>query len=184
MSNSIIQPDQDDPIFVFDDEDDNAQADKYLLFNIGEEVYGVSIVHVIEIVEMQRITEVPDMPDFMKGVINLRGNVIPLIDLRLRFGIAERAYDDRTCIIIVRIDRTSVGFIVDTVAEVHDIREDDINPPPAFKTDTGRNRFIGGLGKVAERVIILIDAARILEDRELQEIEATATEATLPADET
>lgn len=177
MSEQVREQDIDDPMFVFDDDDDNTQANKFLLFNIGEEAYGISIVDITEIVEMQRITEVPDMPDFLKGVINLRGNVVPLIDLRLRFGIAERVYDDRTCIIIVRIDKTSVGFIVDTVADVHSIRENDINPPPSFKTDTGRNCFIGGLGKVAERVIILVDTARILADRELQELDPVASQA-------
>jgi len=155
-------------VFLVDDEGGNAQADKYLLFSIGAEVYGIDIAHVTEIIEMQKVTEVPDMPDFVKGVINLRGKVIPVVDLRLRFGMNERDYDDRTCIIIVRIESTSLGFIVDTVAEVHDIDEASIDPAPNFKNETGRDHYISGLGKVADRVTILIDAQKLLRGSELE----------------
>ena len=122
---------------------------------------------------MQHITGVPDMPVYVKGVINLRGTVIPVIDLRLRFGMEEQEYGDRTCIVIVNIESIAVGFIVDTVAEVHDILEQDINPPPVFKTDAGRDRFISGLGKIGERVTILIDAHKILQEKDLEAIQAT-----------
>lgn len=157
-----------DELFLEDEDGENMQNNKYLLFNIGEEVYGIDIATVTEIIEMQKITDVPDMPSFIKGVINLRGRVIPVMDLRLRFGMVERAYDDRTCVIIVKIDETQMGFIVDTVAEVHDIIETNIEPPPSFKSDNGRNHYISGLGKVNERVTILIDAHRLLHDRELE----------------
>ena len=163
-----------DDMFLVDDEQDGAQSSKHLLFNIGSEVYGIDIAHVTEIIEMQKITEVPDMPGFIKGVINLRGRVIPVMDLRLRFEMKEREYDDRTCVIIVNIASTSMGFIVDTVAEVHDIAADDIEPPPSFKTDEGRNQYISGLGKVEDRVTILIDVDQILAERELEAV-ATGT---------
>ncbi len=157
-----------DEMFLIDDEEENTQANKYLLFNIAEEVYGIWIGNVIEIIEMQRITEVPDMPEYIKGVINLRGRVIPVMNLRLRFGMPEKPYDDRTCIIIVSIDNSSMGFIVDTVAEVHGILEKDIEPPPNFKMDPARKRYISGLGKVGNEVKILFDVKKILQEKELK----------------
>ena len=165
-----LERDSVDDVFLVDDEGENTQADKFLLFSIGEEIYGIAIAHVTEIIEMQKVTEVPDMPGFVKGVINLRGKVIPVVDLRLRFGMQEREYDDRTCIIIVRIDSTSLGFIVDTVAEVHDIAESQIDPAPNFKSDEGRDHYISGLGKVDERVTILIDAHKLLHGKELDAV--------------
>ncbi len=159
-----------DEMFFEDDEDESGQANKYLLFNIGEELYGIGIANVTEIIEMQKITGVPDMPVFIKGVINLRGKVIPVMNLRLRFAMKERAYDDRTCIIIVNIDESSLGFIVDTVAEVHNILEKNIEPAPNFKTDSGRDHYISGIGKVGEDVTILLDVQKILRERELNTI--------------
>jgi purine-binding chemotaxis protein CheW len=153
--------------FLEEEDDENSQANKYLLFNIEDEVYGINITHVVEIIEMQRITEVPDMPAFVKGVINLRGRVIPVVDLRLRFDMKEREHDDRTCVIIVKIQESSVGFIVDTVAEVQDIQDTDIEPPPQFRTSSGRDQYISGLGKVGDRVRILIDVKKLVTEREL-----------------
>jgi purine-binding chemotaxis protein CheW len=158
-------------IVVAEEEGYNSQADKYLLFNLGREVYGVSIVNVTEIIEMQNVTEVPDMPAFVKGVINLRGRVIPVVDLRLRFGMSEREYDDRTCIVIASIRDTVMGFIVDTVAEVLDIPETDIEPPPSFRDESGKGRYISGIGKVGSSVKILIDVNRILNDKDFTTIE-------------
>ncbi len=170
MQATVREREAEEDIFLADDEDEDSQADKFLLFELGEEIYGIAISHITEIIEMQKITEVPDMPTYVKGVINLRGRVIPVMDLRLRFGMEERAHDDRTCIVIVNIDRTSLGFIVDTVAEVQNIREKDIEPPPAFKTEEGRTHFISGLGKIEERVTILIDVERVLQQKELEKI--------------
>jgi len=147
---------------LWDDEDENTQADKYLLFNLGQEVYGIPIVHVINIIELQKITEVPDMPDHIRGVINLRGSVIPVMDLRLRFRLPERPYDDRTCIIIVKVAGKSVGLICDTVAEVHDIPSKDIEEPLPFRRDQEQARYISGLGKVGDEVRILLDVEKVL----------------------
>ncbi len=157
-------------IFIEADEEEDSQANKYLLFNLGKEVYGIAIVNVTEIIEMQKITEMPDMPGYVKGVINLRGRVIPAMDMRLRFGMEQRSSDDRTCMIIVSMGDMSLGLIVDTVAEVHDIREQDIDPPPQFKTHMERNRYISGLGKVGNEVKILIDADKILHENDLETI--------------
>jgi len=151
---------------LWDEDGENTQADKYLLFNLGDEVYGIPISHVINIIELQKITEVPDMPAHIRGVINLRGSVIPVMDLRLRFRLPERDYDDRTCIIIVRIAEKSVGFICDTVAEVHDIPPHDIEEPLQFKRDHDQARYISGLGKVGEDVRILLDVEKVLSDEE------------------
>jgi purine-binding chemotaxis protein CheW len=171
MKTEVSEQIDHEDMFIEDDED-SGQADKYLLFNLGEEVYGINIAHVTEIIEMQKITDVPDMPDFIKGVINLRGRVIPVMDLRLRFRMAERDYDDRTCIIIANIDATSMGFIVDTVAEVHDIGESEIEPSPSFKETDERSNYISGLGKVGDRVTILIDVLRLLTERQAAEVAA------------
>jgi purine-binding chemotaxis protein CheW len=154
-------------LFLEDDDDENSQVNKYLLFNIGAEVYGINIGSVTEIIEMQKITEMPDMPDYVKGVINLRGRVIPVLELRLRFGMEEREHDDRTCIIIVNIEDISLGFIVDTVAEVHDIPDKDIEPPPMYRDGEDRNRYIAGLGKIGDEVKILLNANKILHEQEI-----------------
>ena len=103
------------------EEDEDTQEDKFLTFVLNREEYGIEIRHVTEIIGIQSITEVPDMPHYIKGVINLRGKVIPVMDVRLRFGVAEREYDDRTCIIVINIEEQSVGMIVDRVSEVLDI---------------------------------------------------------------
>lgn len=147
---------------VDDEEDEATQASKYLLFSMENEVYGISISQVVEIIELQRITEVPDMPAHMKGVINLRGRVIPVMDLRLRFGMKERAHDSRTCIIIARVGESLVGFIVDTVAEVQDILDTDVEPPPQFRSAGGTAQYISGLGRVGDGVRILIDVRTLV----------------------
>jgi len=151
---------------LWDEDSGDSQADKYLLFNLGEEVYGIPISHVINIIELQKITEVPDMPNHIRGVINLRGSVIPVMDLRLRFRLPERDYDDRTCIIIVKIAEKSVGFICDTVAEVHDIPPGDIEEPVTFRKGSEQARYISGLGKVGDDVRILLDVEKVLSEEE------------------
>ncbi len=149
---------------LLDDLDDDDQRDKYLTFQIGEEEYGVGISFVTEINGVQPITELPDVADFIKGVINLRGNIVPVIDVRTRFGMPEREYDDRTCIIRVHYNDISVGLIVDQVAEVLNIKEDHIQAPPRV-TSGGGNQFIQGLGRVDESVKILLDIDKLLYDR-------------------
>jgi len=153
-----------------DDFEEDSQDDKYLTFRIGNEEFGIEIRHVTEIVGMQKITEVPDMPDFVKGVINLRGNVIPVVDIRMRFQMPERPYDDRTCVIVVNIRETAVGLVVDTVNEVNNIPETSISPPPQVMKGT-KSRFIKGMGKAADSVIILLAVDRLLFEEELSLIE-------------
>jgi len=151
------------------EEQEDTQKGKFLTFNIENEEYGIEIKHVTEIIGIQNITDLPDMPDYVKGVINLRGKVIPVIDVRLRFGIEERDHDERTCIIVVNIDNTAVGLIVDQVSEVIDIAENDIEPPPRVQKSTG-SRFIQGLGKIDAAVKILLDVQKLLYEEELEQI--------------
>jgi purine-binding chemotaxis protein CheW len=149
-----------------DDEDgEDTQEDKYLTFVIGKEDYGIEIRFVTEIIGIQSITKVPDMPSYVKGVINLRGKVIPVMDVRLRFGVEERPYDDRTCIVVININEQPVGLIVDRVLEVLDIPGSEIEPPPRMRKGRG-NRFIQGMGKVGDQVKILLDANKLLFNEE------------------
>lgn len=157
-----------DETIGLDDEDEDTQANKYLFFRISKESYGIGIRHIIEIIELQRISVVPDMPRYVKGVINLRGKVIPIIDLRMRFDLEEREYDDRTCIVVCEIERVLIGFIVDTVEEVVEIPENQVEPPPSFKSASGRERYISGLGKIGEAVKILLDVEKIVRDESVK----------------
>ena len=163
----IKKIDLQDEILTDDEDNEDTQANKYLFFRIGKESYGIGIRHVIEIIELQTISVVPDMPPYVKGVINLRGRVIPIVDLRLRFDMDEREYDNRTCIIVTEVDRILVGCLVDTVEEVMEIAEKNIEPPPRFKTVSGRDQYISGMGKVGEAIKILIDAEKIVRDDKL-----------------
>ncbi|MDY6851236.1 MAG: chemotaxis protein CheW [Thermodesulfobacteriota bacterium] len=154
---------------LYDEEDEDTQKDKYLTFQLGGEEYGVEIQYVLEVIGMQKITEVPDMPDFVKGVINLRGRVIPVMDVRVRFRMDPKEYDDRTCIVVVNILNTSIGLVVDVVSEVLGIPENQVQPPPKISRKTG-GRFIQGLGKVGEEVKILLDVNKLLFEEELEQI--------------
>jgi len=159
-----------------DDEDEDTQKDKFLTFTVGKEDYGLEIYHVTEIIGIQNITEVPDMPAYVKGVINLRGKVIPVMDVRRRFKFEDRDYDDRTCIIVVNINETSLGLVVDTVKEVSDIPESQIDPPPDIG-EGNRQFFIKGLGKVEEEVKILLDAEKLLSRKDLTIVGSAAEKA-------
>lgn len=146
---------------LYDDDDEDTQKDKYLTFTVGKEDYGIEIYHVTEIIGIQKITDVPDMPEYIKGVINLRGKVIPVMDVRLRFKMTAREYDDRTCIVVVNVKSAAVGLVVDTVKEVADIPEKQIEPPPDV-SEGNRQMFVRGLGKMGEEVKILLDVEKLV----------------------
>ncbi len=150
-----------------DDEDVDAQKDKFLTFKIADEEFAIPIGHVIEIVGIQKITEVPDMPDFVKGVINLRGKVIPVMDVRLRFRLPSVAYDDRTCVVVVSVGSVTIGLVVDTVSEVVDIPESNVSPPPRF-SGAGSGRYVSGMGKIGEAVKIIINVQTLLREEEME----------------
>lgn len=160
-----------DDEFYDDEEDEDTQKDKYLTFHLGKETYGIEIYYVIEIVGIQKITEVPDMPEFVKGVINLRGQVIPVMDVRTRFKMAPREYNDRTCVVVVSVDDTDIGLVVDTVDEVADIPEADISPPPKIGKSAS-SRYIKGMGKTGEDVKIILDVNKLLFEEELATLSA------------
>jgi purine-binding chemotaxis protein CheW len=142
-------------------EDEDTQKDKYLIFHLAGEDYGLDIAYVTEIIGIQKITEVPDMPEFIRGVINLRGKVIPVMDVRGRFGFEFKEYDERTCIIVVDMTDMAVGLVVDQVQEVLDIPEENIEPPPSTgKND--RSDYVSGMGKLGEDVKILLDCQCLL----------------------
>jgi purine-binding chemotaxis protein CheW len=147
-------------------EEEDTQKDKFLTFRLANEDYGIEICYVTEIIGIQKITEIPDMPDFVRGVINLRGKVIPVIDVRTRFKLQPMAYGDRTCIVVVDIDQSVIGLIVDEVSEVLGIPAANIDPAP--KTGKGtKSRFIQGIGKVGEQVKIILHVGQLLNDEEL-----------------
>ncbi len=151
-------------------QDEDSLMGKYLTFNIGQEEYGIEIRYVTEIIGIQSITDLPDVPEFVKGVINLRGKVVPVIDVRLRFSMEERDYDERTCIVVVNIKEKPVGLIVDSVSEVLDIAEKNIEPPPSVQKGSG-SRFIQGLGKVDEAVKILLNVRKLLFEEEFEQLD-------------
>ena len=142
---------------------------KFLLFGIKEEIYGIDIRYVTEIGVMQKITAIPDFPDSIIGVINLRGKIIPVIDMRKRFSFEKKAYDDRTCIIVVDLDEMKVGLIVDTVMEVTTIPDELIDPPPSIHSGV-KNQYIEGLGKIDKKVIILLGAKKLLYEDEIKSL--------------
>lgn len=134
---------------------------KYLTFVLGHEEYGLEILKVREIMGMVDIVSVPQAPGYVKGVINLRGTVIPIIDLRLKFGLPPRDYDKETCIIVVNIGKGLMGIVVDTVSEVLDIASGDIDEAPQFGAAVDTS-FIRGIGKVKGKVKILLDIEEVL----------------------
>ena len=152
---------------------EDTQKGKFLTFAIGQETYGIEIRFVTEIIGIQPITSVPEVPSYVKGIINLRGKIIPVIDVRLKFRKEPIPYDDRTCIVVVDIDTLSVGLIVDNVAEVLNIQDENIVPPPNSKTGF-HNRYIKGIGKVGNDVKLLLDCSRLLSDEETEVLENIA----------
>ena len=164
------QPDDlDDDLF----EDEDTQKDKYLTFHLANEDFGIDICFVTEIIGIQAITPIPEMPDFIKGVINLRGKVVPVMDVRTRFKLPFKEYDERTCIIVVDINETAVGLVVDEVREVMDIPESQIEPPPKTKGKSGSN-FIKSIGKVENDVKIILNVSQLLYEEELEKLEKAA----------
>jgi len=150
---------------------------KYLTFTLAGEEYGIGILKIREIIGMMPITSVPQAPDFVKGVINLRGKVISVIDLRLRFGMPAMDYTERTCIIVVQIDlqatTLNIGIVVDSVSEVLNITGGNIENTPAFGTQLNTD-YILGMAKIEGGVKILLDIDRVLSTQEIENLEKKA----------
>lgn len=143
------------------------KAGKYLTFVLDGRRYAFSIKNIIEIIGIQDITPVPESPSYMKGIINLRGRIIPLIDMRLRFRKEEIPYNKRTSIVIVRIRDVDIGFIVDRVEEVVDILAKEISPPPVVTMD-GASKYVMAIGKIKGDIVLLLDHDRLFSNSELR----------------
>lgn len=145
-------------------------AGKYLTFELGGEVYGLEILKVQEIIGMMAVTQVPRTPKFVRGVINLRGKVIPVVDLRIKFGLDSQEDTEKTCIIVVQISQegseVTMGILVDEVSEVLDVASEQIEPPPSFGTAVDTT-FIMGMGKIGQRVVMLLEVDKVLGEGEM-----------------
>lgn len=154
------------PVETANHSDTSTLEGKYLTFVLNHEEYGLEILKVREIIGLMEITPVPQTPAFIKGIINLRGKVIPVVDLRLKFGMPEAEYTKETCIIVVNIDNRLMGIIVDTVSEVLDINAKDIEPAPSLGSSI-KTDFILGMGKIKGKVKILLGIEKVLALEEL-----------------
>lgn len=140
-----------------------AFAGKYLTFYIGETVYGVALENILEIIGIQEATRVPGIPRFVKGIINLRGRIVPVIDARIKIGAGEISYDERTCIIVINWNESLVGLIVDRVAEVNDFKGDQIASLPDFSS-VNTNKYLSSICKIGERLVLILDCDKFLAD--------------------
>lgn len=152
---------------------EDRRAGKYLTFFLGDEEYGLEILKVKEIIGMMRVTAVPRMPNYVKGVINLRGKVIPVVDLRSKFGMSEAEYTSETCIIVVDVLGNLIGIVVDRVSEVLDIHGEDIEDPPNMGASVDTS-FVLGMGKTKGNVSILLDIDKVLPDADHMDLSNAA----------
>lgn len=148
--------------------DEDTQRGKFLTFSIDNEGYGIEIKHVKEIIGVQPITEVPEMPKYIRGIINLRGKIIPVMDVRLRFKKPFSDYNDRTCVVVIELEDVSIGLIVDSVAEVISIPDTEIVAPPDVGTFS--SKFIKGIGKISNEVKLLLNCEKLLSDNDFVHI--------------
>lgn len=146
--------------------EEDTQKGRFLTFALGKEVYGIEIKYVTEIIGIQTITELPELSDYIRGIINLRGKIVPVMDVRLRFKKDFKEYTDRTCIVVIDIKDISFGLIVDSVAEVLSIADQDIVEPP--KINTANNKFIKNIGKVDNDVKLLLDCEKLLLENDME----------------
>lgn len=155
---------------VLEELEEDTQKGKFLTFSLGNEFYGIDIMYVTEIVGIQPITVVPELPNFIRGIINLRGKIIPVMDVRLKFKKEPKVYNDRTCIIVIDIMELSIGIIVDAVSEVLNISDDNIVPPPNL--NTGGRKYIKSVGKSEDSVTLILDCEKLLNDNEMDELKS------------
>ncbi|PYG88252.1 purine-binding chemotaxis protein CheW [Ruminiclostridium sufflavum DSM 19573] len=151
------------------EQEEDTQKGRFLIFTMGNEMYGIEIRFVTEIIGIQTITEVPELPQYIRGIINLRGKIIPVMDVRLKFKKPFMEYNDRTCIIVVDINEVSIGLIVDRVLEVLSIPEGNIVSPPELNRGLG-NRYIKGIGKAGNAVKLLLDCEKLIAEGELENL--------------
>ena len=160
---------------VPEQEQNSEQNIRYLTFWMDRQLFGVPITEVVQIIGMQEMTELPELPDYIKGIISLRGQIIPIVDARLRFGRKAQTYNDRTCIIITHVRGSDFGLIVDEVDEVTDILPEQISPPPKLNGEDA-STYLTGIAQLKMddsqqmRVVLVLCAAQILQEGELAPI--------------
>lgn len=163
---------------------ESAENHQFLTFALGSEMFAVATLSVKEIIEYGQLTEVPMMPGFIRGVINLRGAVVPVIDLSSRFGRSATLITRRTCIVIIEVpneeDKQDIGVVVDSVSEVLEIPAEQIEPPPGFGAKI-RTDFIQGMGKVNDKFVILLDVGKVLSVEEISTLASVAGQETMNA---
>lgn len=152
---------------LMEQEEDTLKG-RFLTFALGNEAYGIAIRYVTEIIGIQPITEVPELPDYIRGIINLRGKIIPVMDVRLRFKKNFKEYNDRTCVIVIDITNISIGLIVDSVSEVISIADEEIVAPPEMSKEG--NKYINGIGKVGNDVKLLLDCEKLLSENDITKL--------------
>lgn len=181
MEDSVMQAlniqDRDNP-------DDDSRQGRFMTFRMGQDVYGIELKYVNEILQMQPITPIPEVEHFIKGLINLRGKIIPVIDVADRFGKNQFEYNDRTCVMVIEVKNVEVGLIIEHVAEVVSIKKEDILPPPVINKTANANtmttnvqtKFIQGIGKVDGQVKLLLDPVKLLSDDALEFVDKAEAE--------
>ena len=143
--------------------EEDSQKGKFMTFQTGKEFFGISISYVNEIIAMQPIAAIPEVDDYIKGLINLRGKIIPVIDVRVRFKMEPTEYTDRTCIIVIDVKSTMIGLIVERLAEVDTIADDSIVPPPSLgRKEHEHNKYVYGLARTGDVVKLLIDPEKLI----------------------
>ncbi|ADR34617.1 CheW protein [Sulfuricurvum kujiense DSM 16994] len=147
-----------------------SRRERYLTFFLGEEQYGIAIDRIKEIIAIMKVTNVPKTPEYMRGVINLRGSIIPVVDTRLRFGMETKDEDMHTAIVIVEVDKVNVGFIVDRVEEVASIDSTALSEPPRFGNNIDTD-FICSMAQMEENVVMILDVLKLFEADELVSLE-------------
>ncbi len=148
---------------------------EFIIFRLGNEDYGIDILKVQEIRGYESVTTIANTPDFIKGVINLRGNIVPIVDLRLKFRLASAEYSDLTIVIILNISGRMTGIVVDSVSDVIALSDEQIKPAPRFDSSLDAE-YILGLGTLEQRMLILVDIERLMSNREMSLIEAAGAE--------
>lgn len=150
---------------------EDTQKDKFLTFMLENEVYAIEIRYVTEIIGIQPITSVPELPEYVKGIINLRGKIIPVMDIRLKFQKEPAVYNDRTCIIVVEVQDISLGLIVDNVSEVMSIAKENIVSPPDMNRKA-ESKHLKGIGKVGNDVKLILECEKLMIDYDISETQS------------
>ncbi len=152
------------------------EMQEYVTFCLNEEMYAIDALNVQEIIELANITKVPHLPAFLKGVINLRGTIIPVVDLKMKFGMSVEGYRKHTCVVVTEFSGGVMGIIVDSVSDVLHMPPETITAPPSFGTKVSTD-FIRGMGKVGENLAIVLDVDRVLSDDEVVLLSDTTLKA-------